>query len=86
VSYNFKFTYYIFILDSGFRLEVSLAENNQSNVTIWSMIDTQSTSRFWQNARVKLLTSKPYRINLDAYLGSDQKNFIGDLLIILKFL
>ena len=73
--------YLFYNLDSNYKLEISLAENDRNNSRIWSLIDTQSNTRQWQKAQVKINTKKHYRIFIEAYLGNDPKHFIGLILI-----
>ena len=56
---------------------MNVAENNQSNFLVWSLTDFQSNPGIWQKAQVKLVTSRHYRVFIEAILGNDQKNFIG---------
>ena len=69
--------YYYYNGGSGYNLTVRLAEYNSSDISLWSLTDMQSITKFWRLGRIYYKTRDTYRIYFDGYAGSDPKHFVG---------
>ena len=70
--------YYYFNGYTGSNLTVRLSEFAKPLQTIWNFADKQETNvGNWKLGQVAFEATSIYRIYLDAFAGSDSKNFIG---------
>jgi len=58
-------------------LIIKLAEYNQSEEILWRLNDKSSLQNSWQYAQIPIRTNDEFRVFIDAYSGSSDKEFIG---------
>ncbi|CAF0741650.1 unnamed protein product, partial [Brachionus calyciflorus] len=69
--------YYYFSLVSSLNLTVSLVEYKKSPLPVWSLKDSQTIAKFWRLGQFYVKTNDTYKIFIDGFAGTDNKQFIG---------